>query len=115
MFTRLIFLLVAILGSVMTYGQVDPSQDIEKLKQQVLELRVEVDQINLNLQTSQNKFKRGIAVATVGYSLTIAGGLMLGRKNDDLGKGLLVVGGGTGITGTILMVDAFKHLTRQKK
>lgn len=86
--------------------------DLEQLKKEILLLNDKVDNIQVNLGQSHTKFKRGIAVATIGYTMTIAGGLMLGRKNDDLGKGLLVAGGATGITGTILMVDAFKYLGR---
>jgi hypothetical protein len=84
----------------------------DSLQQQILSLRGEVENIKLNLGLSEKKFKRGIAVATIGYSVTITGGLMLGRKNDKLGKILLVAGGVSGITGTILMVDAFKYLGR---
>lgn len=91
------------------------AQSLDSLKLEILLLREDVNQIQLNLETSQARFKRGIAVATLGYSVTIAGGLMLGRKNDDLGKVLLVAGGATGITGTILMVDAFRFLSRKKK
>jgi RNase P/RNase MRP subunit p29 len=86
--------------------------DVEQLKREVLLLQSDVENIQINLNQSQNKFKRGIALATLGYTVTIAGGLMLGRKNDDLGKGLLIAGGATGITGTIMMVDAFKYLGR---
>ena len=48
----------------------------------------------------------------IGYSVTIAGGLMLGRKYDDAGKVLLIAGGVTGIVGTVLLVDSFKYLGR---
>jgi hypothetical protein len=89
--------------------------DVDQLKKEVLQLKTEVENIQLNLSKSQSKFKRGIALATLGYTVTIAGGLMLGRKNDDLGKGLLIAGGATGITGTIMMVDAFKYLGRAGK
>jgi len=89
--------------------------DVEQLKKEVLLLQSDVENIQINLNQSQNKFKRGIALATLGYTVTIAGGLMLGRKNDDLGKGLLIAGGATGITGTIMMVDAFKYLGRAGK
>ena len=88
------------------------AKDVEQLKQEILLLRTDVDKIQVNLSLAQNKFKRSILVATIGYTVTIAGGLMLGRKNDELGKALLVSGGVTGITGTILMVDAFKYLGR---
>jgi hypothetical protein len=88
------------------------TKDVDQLKKEILLLQTEVENIQLNLAQSQNKFKRGIGIATLGYTVTIAGGLMLGRKNDDLGKGLLIAGGVTGITGTIMMVDAFKYLGR---
>lgn len=85
---------------------------IEELKQQVLGLNERMDQVQLNLSTSEKKFKRGILVATIGYSLTITGGLMLGRSNDQLGQVLLVTGGATGAVGTVLMIDSFKYLGR---
>lgn len=88
---------------------------LDSLQHQILSIRADVANIQLNLGLSEKKFKRGIAVATIGYSVTIAGGLMLGRKNDELGKILLVAGGASGITGTILMVDAFKYLGRVKR
>lgn len=89
-------------------------EDIDALKREILQLRADVDQIQLNLKTAEKKFKSGIVVATIGYSVTIAGGLMLGRKYDDAGKVLLVTGGITGITGTFMMVDAFKYLNRRR-
>lgn len=89
--------------------------DLDSLKQQILKLNTEVNQIQVNLETSQKKFQKGILVATIGYSVTIAGGLMLGRKYDDAGKVLLVTGGVTGITGTFMMVDAFKYLNPKKR
>lgn len=73
-------------------------------------MQADVDNIKLNLGKVENRFKTGIFVSTLGYSIVITGGLMLGRKNDELGKVLLVAGGATGVTGTILMVDAFKFL-----
>ncbi len=87
----------------------------DSLSRAILDLRVEVDQINLNLDTSKKKFKKGILVSTIGYTVTIVGGLMLGRENDDLGKVLLVAGGATGVTGTVMMVDAFSFLSGDKK
>jgi hypothetical protein len=96
---------------VFTFAQTE-TNDVEELKKEILLLRTDVDNIQVNLSQSEKKFKRGIAVATVGYTMVIAGGLMLGRKNDDLGKGLLIAGGVTGITGTVMMVDAFKYLER---
>lgn len=84
--------------------------DVEDLKKEILELKSDVQQIQMNLAEGEKKFKQGILVATIGYSVTIAGGLMLGRKNDDLGKVLLVAGGATGVTGTVMMFNAFRYL-----
>jgi hypothetical protein len=103
--------LILFIVSAFCYAQQLPA-DVEQLKAQVLSLRQDVSRIELNLTTSEKKFKRGILVATIGYSLVITGGLMLGRQNDQLGQGLLVAGGVTGALGTVLMVDSFKYLGR---
>jgi hypothetical protein len=84
--------------------------DLDSLKREILELKSEVRNLELDMATGEKKFKRGILVATIGYSVTIAGGLMLGRKYDDVGKVLLVTGGTTGIIGTAMMLDSFKYL-----
>jgi hypothetical protein len=100
-----------ILFSLKSYSQQTPA-DAEDLKKQVLLLQHDVENIQLNLETSEKKFKRGILVATIGYTLTITGGLMLGRENDKTGQVLLVAGGATGAVGTVLLVDSFKYLGR---
>ncbi|MEM8568982.1 MAG: hypothetical protein AAGF85_21160 [Bacteroidota bacterium] len=89
--------------------------NLDSLKAEILSIRADVDNINLNLEKSKNKFQRGIFVATLGYSITIAGGLMLGRDNDELGQVLLVTGGVTGGIGTYMLVDAFKFLGRTRR
>lgn len=110
---KIIALISILILPAFAFAQESPVADLDSLKKEILLLRADVDQINLNLATSQKKFKTGIIVATIGYSVTIAGGLMLGRKYDDAGKVLLVAGGATGITGTFLMTDAFKYLNRK--
>ena len=87
-------------------------EDINALKQEIQELNDNVNHVQVNLGLSKKRFQRGILVATLGYSITIAGGLMLGRERDELGQSLLVLGGATGITGTYLLVDSFKFLGR---
>lgn len=91
------------------------AQSLDSLKQEILSLKTDVEDIKLNLATGEKRFKRGIFVATLGYSTVITGGLMLGRKRDELGKGLLVAGGAMGVVGTVLMVDSFKYLGRPAK
>ena len=88
------------------------SQQYDSLIRQVLALQSDVDEIKLNLAKSESRLKRGIFISAVGYSTVIAGGLMLGRKQDDLGKTLLVTGGVTGVVGTAVLVDAFRFLGR---
>ena len=74
-----------------------------------------VTDVDLRMKSAQKQFQSGILVSTLGYSITIAGGLMLGRENDDLGQVLLVTGGITGATGTYIMVDAFSVLSGKKR
>jgi 3-keto-L-gulonate-6-phosphate decarboxylase len=105
----LFFILVFV--SSLAYSQQNLANE-EELKKQILALQQNVDNIQINLSTSEKKFKRGILVATIGYAVTITGGLMLGRENDQLGQGLLVAGGITGAAGTVLMLDSFKYLGR---
>lgn len=100
-------------GSFQASGQDTP--DLDSLRAEIVSLHADVEEINLNLEKSKSKFQRGILVATIGYTVTIAGGLMLGRENDDLGQVLLIAGGVTGITGTFMMVDAFKFLGRTRR
>jgi|JI102314A1RNA_FD_contig_31_3875137_length_898_multi_1_in_0_out_0_2 hypothetical protein len=107
---RKIILLLLLLLPYYMYGQVNQSSASDSLKLEILNMKADVDNIKLNLGRVENRFKTGIFVSTLGYSIVITGGLMLGRKNDELGKVLLVAGGATGVTGTILMVDAFKFL-----
>ena len=87
----------------------------DSLKYEIIRLKNQVNSIDLRLAESQKKFQKGILVASLGYATTIAGGLMLGRKNDDLGQVLLVTGGATGFIGTVMMVDAFRHLGGGRK
>ena len=91
-------------------AQTKESHSLDSLKIEILKIQGEVDHVKLNLGLVEKRFKTGIFISTLGYSTVIAGGLMLGRKNDELGKALLITGGAAGVTGTILMVDAFKFL-----
>lgn len=89
--------------------------DMAELRQEVLEIKADVELITLNLEKSKAKFQKGIFIATLGYTVTIIGGLMLGRDNDELGQVLLVTGGVTGGIGTYMLVDAFKYLGRVRR
>lgn len=91
------------------------SQNLDSLKREVLALHQETRDINLRINNSDQQFRTGILVSTIGYSVTIAGGLMLGRSNDQLGQALLITGGLTGATGTYIMVDAFRVLSGKRR
>jgi hypothetical protein len=88
---------------------------VDSLKNEILQMKLEVQEIQLGLKSGQKRFQSGVLVSALGYSVTIAGGLMLGRENDQLGQGLLVAGGLTGLTGTFLLVDSFNFLSGKKK
>ena len=110
---RLIAVVILALLSEIAHAQNTPSYD--SLKEAIINLDARVSEVELNLETSQKKFRSGILIATLGYTTTITGGLMLGRSNDKLGQGLLIVGGATGILGTYKMVDAFRFLTGNRR
>lgn len=88
-----------------------PSSE-EDFKQQVLQLQNDVDAIQYNLHKSHNEFKIGIGLATLGYTVVIAGGLLLTTDNVDTGNALLITGGVIGLAGAAVLVDSFKWLGR---
>ena len=113
MVRRTIITLASFFVSFFLFSQSTSSYD--SLKGKILALETEVNETNLNLTNAQNKFQSGALIATLGYTTTIAGGLMLGRSNDEAGQALLIAGGVTGVIGTYKMVDAFRYLTGRKK
>lgn len=102
-------LLIFLVGSIFqcSYGQTSKQINIDSLKQQVMSLQADVDYIKLNLNKSKKRFNQGMIVATIGYTVTIAGGLIL-SENQDLGKGLLYTGGAIGVAGTAILLNGFK-------
>lgn len=109
---RKLFLIIIISVAVQ---QAEAQTALDSLKQEILQVQLNVEHINLNLEKSKTKFQKGILVATLGYTVTIAGGLMLGRENDEIGQALLITGGVTGGIGTYMLVDAFKYLGRTRR
>ena len=107
---KILVIIVAVF--VTSFARAQTVDGVDSLKAEILKVRNDLQLVKLNLAESERKFKRGILVATVGYTVTVTGGLMLGRKQDELGKVLLVAGGATGVVGTVLMLDSFKYLGR---
>lgn len=93
-------------------AQQQPSHDYDSLKQALLRLDMEVSHVQNNLSMAEKRFKQGVLLSTIGYSVVIAGGLLLGGDNNDLGRGLLIGGGAMGVAGTFLLVDSFKYIGR---
>lgn len=84
----------------------------DSIKNEILLMNKKVDEIQLNLGKSYKKSKWGIITATLGYSITIAGGQMLGGRNNDLGEAFLYLGGAVGVAGTAILVDSFNDIGR---
>ncbi|MHA7129123.1 hypothetical protein [Algoriphagus namhaensis] len=106
------FIFVSMLLLVSYFSQ---AQNVSKLPQDtlqrtIIQLQQDLYQVELNLHQAQRDLKTGILISTIGYSVTILGGQLLG-DNPDLGRTLLYVGGATGITGTVFLVKGFKKLS----
>jgi hypothetical protein len=106
------FLIIALvfLITVPVTAQVTDHPNLDSLVRAVTQLENEIYEVKLNLHESQKQLKTGIFVATVGYSVTILGGQLLG-SNPDLGKALLYAGGAIGITGTVILVKGFNKIS----
>jgi hypothetical protein len=91
-------------------GQVVNHPNLDSLVRAVVQLENELYEVKLNLHQSQKQLKTGILVATIGYTVTILGGQLLG-SNPDLGKALLYTGGAIGITGTVILVKGFNKIS----
>ncbi|SNS21742.1 hypothetical protein SAMN06295967_105149 [Belliella buryatensis] len=108
---RFFFTIVLVFGlSFSSFCQSTEKVNLDSLIKQVIVLDQELYQVQLNLNQSQKQLKTGIFIATVGYSVTILGGQLLG-SNPDLGKTLLYTGGAIGIGGTYTLVRGFNKIS----
>lgn len=104
-----LFTVFLISGSLFGQSQYDPVP-IDSLQKTVLLLEKRVFDIETNLYKAQSQLKTGILVATIGYTVTIIGGQLLGTR-PQLGETLLYVGGGIGIAGTVVLVKGFNKIS----
>ena len=102
---------LVILTSTISYGQEITKAEFDSLKSVVFDVSNDIQEIDLNLKKAEKKLKLGILVSTIGYTVTIIGGQLLGGPNNDTGEVLLYTGGAIGITGTVLLFDGFKHFS----
>jgi hypothetical protein len=91
-------------------AQTKDQASYDSLKRAIFQLDQELYDVQLNLHKAQNQLQTGILVATLGYTVTIIGGQLLGT-NPKLGETLLYVGGATGIVGTVILFKGFKKIS----
>jgi hypothetical protein len=84
--------------------------NLDSLVNAMVKLEKEVYEVQLNLHQSQKQLKTGIFVATLGYTVTIIGGQLLGTR-PELGEALLYTGGAIGIAGTVVLVKGFNKIS----
>ncbi|MCS5489139.1 hypothetical protein [Algoriphagus limi] len=109
-------LLIIFLGLLVppSFSQTQSQQsNLDSLRREIRALDQEIYEVQLNLDQSKNQLKKGIFIATIGYTVTIIGGQLLG-SNPDVGKTLLYVGGATGIVGTVVLVKGFNKISLKK-
>lgn len=104
------FLLFSSLFSFDLLAQNRDQASYDSLKRAMIQLDQDLYEVQLNLHKSQKQLQTGILVATIGYTVTIIGGQLLGTK-PELGETLLYVGGATGIVGTVILVKGFKKIS----
>jgi hypothetical protein len=88
-------------------------QELDSIKREIFTIKNDVQEIQLQLADAKKTLKTGIFVATLGYTVTIIGGQLLGT-NPELGKALLYTGGAIGIGGTIVLVRGFNKISLKK-
>ena len=95
------------------FSQEFSRQELDSIKREIFTIKNDVNQIQLQLQDAKKTLKTGIFVATLGYTVTILGGQLLGT-NPELGEALLYTGGAIGIGGTIVLVRGFNKISLKK-
>lgn len=109
---KIVFLTLTffVFGVLEISAQVTNQASYDSLKRAIIQMDQELYQVQLNLHQAQNQLKTGILVATLGYTVTIIGGQLLGNE-PEVGKTLLYVGGATGIVGTVILFKGFNKIS----
>ena len=83
----------------------------DSLRAKILRLRTDLDATRDNLRISHRKFRGGILVSGIGYSITILGGVLLGSQQySDWGQPLVVAGGVIGFSGALLLLNSNRFI-----
>lgn len=114
--TRCLLVLAIVLGSHLSTRAQDRSSaspGADSLRTEILRLRADLDATRDNLRISHRKFRSGILVSGIGYSITILGGVLLGSQDySDWGQPLVVAGGVVGFSGALLLLNSNKFIGR---
>lgn len=87
------------------------NQQIDSLKREILNLKVDLEGTQANLRLSHKRFKQGIFTSAIGYSIVIAGGILLGTDNlNEWGQPLIFAGGVVGFAGAIMLYNSNKYI-----
>lgn len=104
------FFILFLFGSVIQL-QAQNAQQIDSLKKEILKLQVDLEGTKSNLRLSHQRFKRGIFTSAIGYSIVIAGGILLGTDNlNEWGQPLIFAGGIVGFTGAVMLYHSNKYI-----
>lgn len=113
---RCLLVIAIVLGGHLSAQAQDdsPSQpSADSLRAEILQLRSDLDATRENLRISHQKFRSGILVSGIGYSITILGGVLLGSQDySDWGQPLVVAGGVVGFSGALLLLNSNKFIGR---
>lgn len=104
-----VVVLLLTLCPVLLFSQQQPVGNLDSLKREIINLKLDVQNVQLSITETKRTLKRGILVATIGYTVTIIGGQLLGTR-PQLGEALLYTGGAIGIGGTVILVNGFNKM-----
>ena len=111
---KLIFLISCTLLPLLATAQTSPEKlNEDSIRAEIMRLRVDLEDTRTNLRISHKKFRTGILVSGIGYSVVIIGGVLLGSQNySEWGQPLVAVGGAMGFTGALLLLNSNRYIGR---
>lgn len=108
---KLVLLFLVFLMGVNAEVKAQNNAQIDSLKREIMNMKVELEATQANLRLSHKRFKRGIFTSAIGYSIVIAGGILLGTDNlNDWGQPLIFAGGVVGFAGAIMLYNSNKYI-----
>lgn len=90
------------------FCQTEPT--IEELRQEILLLKQQTQEVQLHLSRSHREFRTGTIFYAVGIVLAVAA--VSAEAGNNNGGGLFLLGTGCMLAGGILYIDSHKHIGR---